>query len=82
MCRLPPTPSARYTCHMEAKSVGQAGLRGWRASVANAVAPRVSQRTGMSEGRVQALIGLAFLALSVMYVVKSARELVHQFQSS
>ena len=67
---------------MEAKSVGQAGLRGWRASVANAVAPRVSQRTGLSEGRVQALIGLAFLTLSALYLIKSARELVAQFRSS
>lgn len=67
---------------METNSVGQAGLRGWRASVANAVAPKVSSRTGMSEGRVQALIGLAFLTLSVIYVIKSGRELVAQFRSS
>lgn len=66
---------------MEAKSVGQAGLRGWRASVANAVAPRVSKRTGISEGQARALIGLAFLTLSLLYIVKSGRELLAQYRS-
>lgn len=66
---------------MEAKSVGQAGLRGWRASVANALAPQVSKRTGISEGRARAAIGFAFLALSLLYIVKSGRELLAQYRS-
>jgi hypothetical protein len=67
---------------MEAKSVGQAGLRGWRKSVADAVAPQVSKRTGISEGQAQAVIGLVFLVLSLLYIAKSGRELVAQFRSS
>lgn len=66
---------------MEAKSVGQAGLRGWRKSVADAVAPQVSKRTGISEGQAQAVIGFVFLALSVLYVVKAGRELLAQYRA-
>jgi len=54
-------------------AVGQAGLQGWRAKVADGVAGPVSDRTPLGEDQVRALIGGVFFALSVMYVVKTVR---------
>ena len=60
----------------------QAGLRGWRGTLANAVAPSVSKRSGLSEDQVKALVSLAFLALSALYLVKSAKDILGAFSSS
>jgi hypothetical protein len=60
---------------MDAKTVGQAGLQGWRAKVADAVAAPVARRSGLSDDQVRAAIGGLFLALSVLYVVNAARQL-------
>ncbi len=54
---------------------GEAGLQGWRASVADKVAPVVSQRTRFDVDQVKAAIGLGFLALSLLYVARAVREL-------
>lgn len=55
------------------KSVGHAGLAGWRGKVADVVAPRVP----INDENARALIGGAFFVLSVYYViatiVKAAR---------
>jgi hypothetical protein len=55
------------------KRVGQAGLQGWRAKVADGVAGPVASRTALDEGQVRSLVGGVFFALSVMYVVKTVR---------
>ena len=60
---------------MDAKSVGQAGLQGWRAKVADAVAAPVARRSGLSDDQVRAAIGALFLALSVLYVVNAVKQL-------
>ncbi|CAA9270794.1 MAG: hypothetical protein AVDCRST_MAG52-3183 [uncultured Blastococcus sp.] len=60
---------------MDAKSVGQAGLQGWRAKVADAVAAPVARRSGLADDQVRAAIGALFLALSVLYVVNAVRQL-------
>jgi hypothetical protein len=61
-----------------ATRAAQAGLQGWRAKVADGIAPPVAQRTPLSEEQVRALIGGAFLVLSIVYVVNALRELAQQ----
>lgn len=60
---------------MDAKAVGEAGLQGWRAKVADAVAAPVARRSGLSDDQVRAGIGALFLGLTVVYVVNAARQL-------
>ena len=57
----------------KATQVGQAGLQGWRAKVADGVAEPLSNRTPLDEDQVRGLIGGVFFVLSVMYVVKTLR---------
>lgn len=60
---------------MDAISFGKAGLQGWRAKVADAVATPVSQRSPFSDDQVRAGLGAAFFVLSVVYVVQTVRQL-------
>ncbi len=60
---------------MDTLSIGMAGLKGWRAKVADAVAQPVSQQTGLSDDQVRAVVGAAFFALSVVYVVGTLKRL-------
>lgn len=63
---------------MDTKTVGKAGLRGWRSSVANAAAGPVARRSPLSEDQVRAVIGAVFLVLSVVYVIGAVREVVSE----
>jgi hypothetical protein len=63
---------------MDAITLGKAGLKGWRARVADAVAGPVSRRAPVSDDQVRAAIGAVFLALSVMYVVKAVKDIASQ----
>lgn len=56
-----------------ATQIGTAGLQGWRRKVGDAVAEPLAQRTPLDTEQVRAAIGVLFFALSVMYVVKTAR---------
>jgi hypothetical protein len=56
-----------------ATRVGQAGLQGWRKTVADGVAAPVAKRTSLDEQQIRALVGAAFFALAVSYVIKSVR---------
>lgn len=56
--------------------IGQAGLRGWRTKVADAAATPVAKRSPFSEDQVRAVIGAAFLVLSVLYVVAALRDIL------
>jgi hypothetical protein len=60
---------------MDAISFGKAGLQGWRAKVADAVATPVSRRSPFSDDQVRAVLGGAFFVLSVVYVVQTVRQL-------
>jgi hypothetical protein len=51
--------------------IGTAGLQGWRAKVGEVVAPPVAKRTPLDEEQVRAIVGATFLALTLLYVVKS-----------
>jgi hypothetical protein len=61
---------------MDAVSLGKAGLRGWRAKVADVVAGPVARRSGVTDDDVRALIGAAFFLLSAIYVVGTIRRLL------
>ncbi|WP_091764048.1 hypothetical protein [Blastococcus aurantiacus] len=60
---------------MDAVSLGKAGLQGWRAKVADAVAGPVAQRSPFTDEQVRAAVGAAFFVLSVVYVVQAVRQL-------
>ena len=60
---------------MDAITFGKAGLKGWRASLADAVAGPVARRAPVTDDQVRAAIGAVFLLLSVMYVAKAAKDL-------
>jgi hypothetical protein len=47
-------------------AMGQAGLTGWTQQVAQPVAHSISRRTGRPEAQILALIGAAFLAITVI----------------
>jgi len=51
--------------------LGTAGLQGWRAKAADAVAEPLAQRSPLDEDQVRAAMGVLFFALAVMYVVKT-----------
>jgi hypothetical protein len=57
-----------------ATQVGQAGLQGWREKVADGIAQPVANRTQLDEQQLRALIGAAFLVLSVTYLSKAIGE--------
>jgi hypothetical protein len=61
-----------------ATRAGQAGLQGWRAKVADGIAPPVANRTGLDEDQVRALIGATFFVLAVVYVANTLRRLAQQ----
>lgn len=61
---------------MDKKNVGLAGLRGWRSSVADAVARPVAKRSSLGEDQIRAAVGALFLMLSLMYVVGAVKDLL------
>ena len=54
-----------------ATTLGQTGLQGWREKVADGIAEPVARRAPLDSEQVRALLGAAFFALSVVYVVKT-----------
>ena len=53
--------------------IGKQGLTGWRKTVGEKVAGPVSERTSLSSDQVEALVGATFFALSLYYVVSTAK---------
>ncbi|MGY1711132.1 MULTISPECIES: hypothetical protein [Geodermatophilus] len=60
---------------MDTISLGKSGLKGWRARVADTVAPPVARRAGVADDDVRAVIGALFFALSVVYVVGTVKRM-------
>lgn len=60
----------------DTQQLGQAGLAGWRKSVANRVAPAAAKRAPASEDDVRAIIGAAFFTLALFYVVSTLIRMV------
>ncbi len=68
---------AGTTPPMDRRSIGQAGLQGWRSKVADSVAGPVARRSSkVSENDVRGAIGALFLALTLAYLYQAARELL------
>jgi hypothetical protein len=61
---------------VDVRSMGRAGLTGWRGKMASKVAEPVSDRTPLRKIDVEALIGWAFLGLAVLQFVKLVRTTV------
>ena len=60
---------------MDAVAFGKAGLQGWRARVADAVATPVARHSGLSDEQARAAVGALFFVLSVVYVVGTIRRI-------
>ncbi|SDO31417.1 hypothetical protein SAMN05428965_3485 [Geodermatophilus sp. DSM 45219] len=59
----------------DAISFGKAGLQGWRAKLADAVARPVARTSGLSDDRVRAVIGGVFSVPSVVHVAQTVERL-------
>ncbi len=66
---------------MDTTKLGQAGLQGWRAKVADRAGETVEKRTPLSADQVRALLGAAFFALSLLYVAKTLRQATREARS-
>ncbi len=60
---------------MDRIALGQAGLQGWRAKLADVVAQPVAARASLSESQVRAAVGAVFFALSLVYVVGTVKRM-------
>jgi hypothetical protein len=58
---------------MKATDLGQSALVGWREKAAASVAGPASERTGLAEEQVRAVMGALFFGLAVSYVVGTLR---------
>jgi hypothetical protein len=58
------------------EQLGQIGLTGWREKVADVVAPPVASKAPLSEDQARAIVGGAFFALSVYYVVTTVAKMI------
>ncbi|MCD6015544.1 MAG: gst [Solirubrobacterales bacterium] len=58
---------------MKATELGQTALVGWREKAAAGVARPVSERTGLADEQVRALVGALFFALALYYVIGTLR---------
>lgn len=63
---------------MDNVAIGTAALKGWREKVADTVATPVAKRSAFSEDQVRAVIGVVFLALSLLYVTGAIRRIASQ----
>jgi hypothetical protein len=61
--------------------IGQAGLQGWRKTVADVVSEPVAKRAPFDADEVRAVIGGAFFVLSVIYVAKTISYAARQARS-
>lgn len=61
---------------MDPVSFGKAGLQGWRVKVADAVADPVARNSRLTDDQVRAALGAVFFALSLSYVVGTAKRLM------
>ena len=65
----------------ETQNIAQAGLVGWRKTVADRVAPPAARRAPVSEEQVRGAIGAAFFLLSLYYVASTIARIVKSAQS-
>jgi hypothetical protein len=71
--------SARgYDARVKAKEMGQAGLHGWKGSVAERVADVADRKTPASGDVVRAFLGFALFTASLVYVLRTIAELARR----
>lgn len=64
---------------MDAKTIGEQGLHGWKGRVAETVAKRADRsRVPVTDAQVRAALGLAFFTMSLLYVVKTLRAVARE----
>jgi hypothetical protein len=66
---------------MDATELGQTALVGWREKVATSVSRSVSERTGVEEDAMRAIVGALFFALSLYYVAGTVRRALNEARS-
>jgi hypothetical protein len=64
----------------EPQKIAQAGLVGWRKSIADSVAPRAASHAPVSEEQVRAANGAAFFVLSLYYVASTIARMIKSAQ--
>ena len=57
-------------------AMGQAGLTGWTRQAARPVARAVARRTGRPEAEILSLIGAAFLAITLINVLRNVEAVI------
>jgi hypothetical protein len=65
----------------EPQTIAQAGLVGWRKTIADSVAPRAASRAPVSEEQLRGAIGAAFFLLSVYYVASTTARMLKSARS-
>jgi hypothetical protein len=63
---------------VDVKSIGRAGLVGWRRQVGERAARAVSRRTRLTIEQVEAIVGAIFLALTLRRAVRMIRRAVRE----
>jgi hypothetical protein len=63
---------------MDTKQIGDAGLHGWKARVAERAADVADRKTPASGDQVRAALGIAFFLFSLVYVLRTIAELARQ----
>jgi len=61
---------------MAFEELGQSALVGWRKPVAEKLAQPLESKTSLSGDQARALLGVAFFALSVVYVVGTVKRVL------
>jgi hypothetical protein len=56
---------------MELRAMGQVGLTGWTREIAKPVARSIARRTGRPEAQILSLIGAAFLATTLIDLIRN-----------
>jgi hypothetical protein len=64
--------------HVDAKTLGRAGLVGWRRQVGERAARAVSRRTRLTVEQVEAVVGAIFLALTVRRAINMIRRALRE----
>jgi hypothetical protein len=65
----------------KSRTLGQAGLVGWRKEIADRVAPAAARRAPVSEERLRVAIGVGFFLLALYYVIGTIARMVRSARS-
>ena len=66
---------------MDPVELGNIAASGWRAKVADALAEPLSNVAPVKPDQARAIVGAAFFALSLIYIVQTSRRAAQQLRS-